>query len=60
MADTQMNSAALLDELATLRPAQRQEVAKELRDTAETFAGVPDGRKTAHALRVLAHFVDQS
>ena len=58
MADTQMTSAALLDELAALRPPQRREVAAALRDTAETFVGVPDGRKTAHALRVLAHMLD--
>jgi hypothetical protein len=24
----------------------------------ETFAGVPDGRHTAHTLRLLAHFLD--
>ena len=32
--------AALLDELAALDPPQRREVAKELRNVAETFAGV--------------------
>lgn len=30
----------------------------ELRKAAETFAGVPDGRDTAHMLRLLAHFLD--
>jgi hypothetical protein len=33
-------------------------VAKELRMVAENFAGVPDGRKTAHTLRLLAHILD--
>ena len=34
----------LLDELAALDPAQRREVAKELRTVAETLAGVLDSR----------------
>ena len=50
--------AALLDELAALNPAQRHEVAKELRKVAETFAEVPDGRDTAHTLGLLAHMLD--
>jgi hypothetical protein len=29
-----------------------------LATVAETFAGVPDGRHTAHTLRLLAHFLD--
>ena len=57
MADNK-TTATPLDELAALGPAQRREVAKELRDMAETFAGVPDGRHTAHTLGLLAHFLD--
>ena len=49
---------ALLAELAALDPPQRREVAAGLRGVAEMFAGVPDGRHTAHALRLLAHFLD--
>ena len=45
-------------ELAALDPPQRREVAKELRKVAENFAGVPDGRNTAHTLRLLAHMLD--
>ena len=43
-ADTKISPATLLDELAALDPAQRREVAAALRNVAETFAGVPDGR----------------
>lgn len=43
--------------LAALDPAQRREVATELRRVAENFAEVPDGRDTAHALRMLAHML---
>jgi hypothetical protein len=50
--------APLLDDLAALYRAQRRGVAKGLRKVAETFAGVPDGRHTAHTLRLLAHFLD--
>ncbi|MGO8936167.1 MAG: hypothetical protein ACLQLO_03135 [Mycobacterium sp.] len=51
-------TAALLDELAAPDPRQRREVAAILRSVAETFAGVPDGRDTAHALRMVAHMLD--
>jgi hypothetical protein len=47
-----------LGDLAALDPPQRRDVAIELRTVAETFAGVPDGRHTPHALRLLAHFLD--
>jgi hypothetical protein len=40
--------------LAALDPPQRREVAEELWTMAETFAGMPDGRHTAHTLRMLA------
>ncbi len=35
--------------LAALDPAQRREVATELRRVAEIFAEVPDSRNTAHS-----------
>ena len=60
IADTENPAARLLDELAALDPHQRREVAKELRKVAETFAEVPDGGPTAHALRLLAHLIDPS
>jgi hypothetical protein len=44
MSGTEKSHAALLDDLAALDPAQRREVAGELRQVAETFAGVPDGQ----------------
>ncbi len=46
MADAGM-PASLLDELAALDPAQWREVATTLRQVAESFAEVPDGRHTA-------------
>jgi hypothetical protein len=60
MADTEKTPAMLLDELATLDPAQRREVAKELRQVAETFADVPDGKTASYVLGVLAHLLDPS
>jgi len=60
MADTEKTPAMLPYELAALDPPQRHEVAAGLRSVAETFAGVPDGRDTAHALRALAHMLDPS
>ena len=44
----------LPDKLAALDPAQRRGVAVVLRHVAETFAEVPDGKHTAHTLRLLA------
>ncbi len=58
MTDTEKTAATLLDDLAALDPSQRHEVAKELRKVADTFAGVLDGRHTAHTLGLLAHFLD--
>ena len=58
MSDTEMFPADLLDTLAALDPAQRREVTAALRGVVETFSGVPDGRDTAHTLRLLAHFLD--
>ena len=48
MAETETTAAMLLDDLAALDLPHRREVAKELRKVAENFAGVPDGRNTAH------------
>jgi hypothetical protein len=52
MADIDKNPATLLAEQAALDPPQRRDVdvAAALRKMTETFAGVPDGRDTAHAL----------
>ncbi len=58
MSDTEMVPADLLDTLAALDPAQRRELATELRTLSETFAEVPDGKTTAHVLGVLAHLLD--
>ena len=55
MADKK-TAARLLDELTD--PAQRRQVAKELRQLAESFARVPDGRDTARTLGLLAHWLD--
>jgi len=53
-------TAVLLDELAALDPAQRRQVAEELRQVSETFAEVPDGKTASHVLGVLAHLLDPS
>ena len=58
MADTDKTAATLLDELAALGQAERQEVAEELRKVSKTFADVPDGRHTARTLGLLAHWLD--
>jgi hypothetical protein len=57
MADTDITPETLLDELAALDPAQRREVAKELRKVAETFAEVSDGH-TGDTHWMLAHWLD--
>jgi hypothetical protein len=51
-------TTTLLDELAVLAPAQRREVAIELRKVAETFAEVSDGKTASHVLGILAHLLD--
>jgi hypothetical protein len=60
MADTDNAPETLLGDLATLEPSQRREVAAVQQTVAETFAEVPDGRNTAHALRLLAYWLDPS
>ena len=59
MSGTEKTAATLLDDLADLDPSQRREVAKELREVAETFAEVPDGKTASYVLGVLAHLLDQ-
>jgi hypothetical protein len=53
-------TAMLLDQLVALAPAQRREVAEELRNVSDTFAEVPDGKTASHVLGVLAHLLDPS
>ncbi len=40
MPDNEKTAGMLLDDLAALDPAQRREVAEELRNVSETFAAV--------------------
>ena len=54
----QVSPATLLDQLADLDPQERREVATTVRGLSQTFAEVPDGKKTSHVLGVLAHLLD--
>jgi hypothetical protein len=58
MAEAEKSAATLLGELAALDLQARREVATTLRQVSDTFAEVPDGRHTAHTLRLLAHWLD--
>jgi len=59
VADTEESSpATLLDQLASLDPQERREVAAIVRGLSQTFAGVPDGKAASHVLGVLAHLLD--
>ncbi|MGO9099248.1 MAG: hypothetical protein ACLP9Y_07325 [Mycobacterium sp.] len=58
MRDNEKIAGMMLDDLAALDPAQRREVAKELRNLSETFAEVSDGRTASYVLGVLAHLLD--
>jgi hypothetical protein len=50
MADTQeVSPEPLLDQLASLDPQERREVATIVRRLSENLAEVPDGRHSAHA-----------
>ena len=61
MADTQeVSPATVLDQLASLDPPERREVATIVRSLSETLAEVPDGKTTSHVLGVLAHLLDPS
>ena len=58
VADTNKTSTMLVDELAALDPARRQELAAVLRAVAETLAEVRDGKTASHTIGVLAHLLD--
>jgi hypothetical protein len=58
MANADKAAEMLLDELATLDPSARRDLAKKLRRVAETFAEVPDGKTATHVLGMLAHMLD--
>ena len=49
MADTDITPETLLDDLAALDPAQRREVAMELRKVAETVADAPPKNRPTRA-----------
>ena len=58
MFDTGKSQASLLDGMVALDPAQRREMAEELRKVSETFAEVSDGKTTSYVLGVFAHLLD--
>jgi hypothetical protein len=61
MADTEeVSPATLLDQLASLDPQERREVAAIVRHLSETFAEMPDGKTASHVLGVLAQLLDPS
>jgi hypothetical protein len=61
MADTQeVSPATLLDQLASIDPQERREVAGIIRRLSENLAEVTDGKTTSHVLGVLAHLLDPS
>lgn len=58
MADTEeVSPATLLDELASLDPQERCEVAAIVRRLSKNLAEVSDGKTTSHVLGVLAHLL---
>jgi hypothetical protein len=60
VADTEEPSpATLLDQLASLDPQERREVAAIVRRLSENLAEVPDGKTASHVLGVLAHILDR-
>jgi hypothetical protein len=61
VADTEEPSpATLLDQLASLDPQERREVAAIVRRLSENLAEVPDGKTTSYVLGILAHLLDPS
>jgi hypothetical protein len=59
VADTEeVSPATLLDQLASLDPQERREVATIIRGLSETLAEVPDGKTTSRVLGALAHILD--
>jgi hypothetical protein len=53
-----VSSATLLNQLASLDPQARCELAMTLRRLSESVAEVPDGGHTAHTPGLLAHLID--
>jgi len=58
MAETEKTAAMLLDDLAAWICRSGARWPRTCAWVAENFAGVPDGRNTAHTLRLLAHILD--
>ena len=59
MADMEEASpATLLDQLASLDPQERREVATIVLGLSETFAEVPDGKAASYVLGLLARLLD--
>jgi hypothetical protein len=56
----EVSPATLLDQLASLDPQERREVAAIVRRLSENLAEVPDAKTTSHVLGVLAHLLDPS
>jgi hypothetical protein len=52
------SSPPLIDELVSLGPQERRQLAATLRRLSETFAEVSDGKTASHVLGVLAHLLD--
>jgi hypothetical protein len=52
--------ASLLDQLASLDPQERRQVATIVRRLSETLAEVPDGQKAGYVLGVLAQLLEPS
>ena len=50
--------ATLLDQLASLDPQERREVATIVLGLSETFAEVPDGNAASYVLGLLARLLD--
>jgi hypothetical protein len=53
-----MPSPPSLDELASLDPQARRELATTLRQVSATFDEVSDGKAASYVLGVLAHLLD--
>ena len=58
MPDSESSQPTVLDELASRGQQDRREVAATLRQVAETFSEVPDGKATSYVVGVLAHLLD--
>ena len=61
MADAdEVSPETLLDQLASLDPQERREVATIVRGLSQTFAEVSDGKTASDVLGVLARLLDPS